>query len=120
MAISKALSLASLASLHAVWSIAGSGLSTTLPPRFAKAVAGQAAIRRITCNAIRYNMKVSISSFRDQGTEDVFDREDTKAARKACPVDLWKVTRRKEADQSGTGPRGLKSASGESSGGVKA
>jgi proteic killer suppression protein len=38
---------------------------------------------------------VSIASFRDQGTEDVFDREDTKAARKTCPVDLWKVARRK-------------------------
>lgn len=36
-----------------------------------------------------------IISFRDQGTEDVFNRKDTKAARKVCPKNLWKVTRRK-------------------------
>lgn len=38
---------------------------------------------------------MAIISFRDQGTEDVFDREDTKAARKACPPDVVKVARRK-------------------------
>jgi proteic killer suppression protein len=34
-------------------------------------------------------------SFRNQGTEDVFDRLDTKAARKVCPPDLVEVARRK-------------------------
>lgn len=50
---------------------------------------------RIMYNDTRYNVAVSIASFGDQGTEDVFDREDTKAARRVCPLDLWKVTRRK-------------------------
>ncbi len=36
-----------------------------------------------------------IVSFKDEGTEDVFDGRDTKKARKACPRDLWRVARRK-------------------------
>lgn len=36
-----------------------------------------------------------IVSFKDEGTEDVFDGRDTKKARKACPSDLLKVARRK-------------------------
>lgn len=36
-----------------------------------------------------------ISSFRDEGTEDIFDGRDTKKARKACPQNLWRVARRK-------------------------
>ena len=36
-----------------------------------------------------------IVSFKDEGTEDVFDGRDTKKARKACPSDLVKVARRK-------------------------
>lgn len=36
-----------------------------------------------------------IWSFRDAGTEDIFNRADTKRARKACPQDLWKVAQRK-------------------------
>ncbi len=36
-----------------------------------------------------------IRSFRDQGTEDVFDGRGTKAARKACPQRLWRVAQRK-------------------------
>jgi proteic killer suppression protein len=36
-----------------------------------------------------------IRSFANQGTEDVFDGEDTKAARKACPPNLWRVARRR-------------------------
>lgn len=36
-----------------------------------------------------------IASFRDEGTEDVFDGRDTKKARKQCPPDLLKVARRK-------------------------
>ena len=36
-----------------------------------------------------------IRSFRDRGTEDVFDGADTAAARRTCPRDLWPVARRK-------------------------
>jgi proteic killer suppression protein len=36
-----------------------------------------------------------IRSFRDQGTEDVFNGRSTKAARRACPQGLWEVARRK-------------------------
>ena len=36
-----------------------------------------------------------IVSFKDEGTEDVFDGRDTKKARKACPPDLVRVARRK-------------------------
>jgi len=36
-----------------------------------------------------------IRSFRDAGTEDIFNRADTKRARKVCPASLWNVARRK-------------------------
>ncbi|MBL7043231.1 MAG: type II toxin-antitoxin system RelE/ParE family toxin [Pirellulaceae bacterium] len=36
-----------------------------------------------------------IVSFRDRGMEDVFNGQNTKAAKKACPVTLWRVARRK-------------------------
>lgn len=36
-----------------------------------------------------------IKSFANQGTEDVFHEEDSKAARKACPVSLRRVAIRK-------------------------
>ena len=36
-----------------------------------------------------------IVSFKDDGTEHVFDGRDTKKARKACPSDLVRVARRK-------------------------
>ncbi|MEE8583503.1 MAG: type II toxin-antitoxin system RelE/ParE family toxin [Acidobacteriota bacterium] len=36
-----------------------------------------------------------IRSFRDRGTEDIFDGLDTSAARRACPPPLWGVARRK-------------------------
>jgi proteic killer suppression protein len=36
-----------------------------------------------------------IRSFADQGTEDVFNGRNTKAARQACPRDLWSVAARK-------------------------
>ena len=38
-----------------------------------------------------------IQSFRDRGTEDVFDGVDSRAARKACPTAIWNVARRKLA-----------------------
>ena len=32
-----------------------------------------------------------ISSFKDEGTEDIFNGRNAKAARKTCPESLWKV-----------------------------
>jgi plasmid maintenance system killer protein len=36
-----------------------------------------------------------ILSFRDEGTEDIFNGENTKAARKVCSQSLWKIAARK-------------------------
>ena len=36
-----------------------------------------------------------IRSFRDNGTEDIFNGKNTKAARKVCPEILWKIAVRK-------------------------
>lgn len=36
-----------------------------------------------------------IKTFKDSGTEDVFNNEDSKAARKQCPNTIWKVAQRK-------------------------
>lgn len=36
-----------------------------------------------------------IRSFRDRGTEDVFDGRRLRAARKTCPEAIWSVARRK-------------------------
>lgn len=36
-----------------------------------------------------------ILSFRDSGTEDIFDGRDTKAARAICPSNLWRVARKR-------------------------
>jgi proteic killer suppression protein len=36
-----------------------------------------------------------IQTFKNQGTEDVFDGKNSKAARKACPSSLWKIAVRK-------------------------
>ena len=36
-----------------------------------------------------------ILSFRNEGTEDIFNGENTKAARSSCPESLWKVASRK-------------------------
>ncbi|MCM0592400.1 MAG: type II toxin-antitoxin system RelE/ParE family toxin [Gloeotrichia echinulata IR180] len=36
-----------------------------------------------------------ILSFKDKGTEDIFDGNDSKDARKTCPVNLWNVAQRK-------------------------
>jgi proteic killer suppression protein len=36
-----------------------------------------------------------IRSFKDQGAEDVFNGRPTKAARRSCPPQLWKVAARK-------------------------
>ena len=36
-----------------------------------------------------------IVSFADTGTEDLFNRKDSKAARRACPMQVWRVVQRK-------------------------
>jgi toxin HigB-1 len=36
-----------------------------------------------------------IQSFKDAGTQDVFNGKNTKEARKTCPSSLWKVVSRK-------------------------
>jgi proteic killer suppression protein len=36
-----------------------------------------------------------IQSFKSTGTEDIFNGENTKAARKICPSSIWKVAARK-------------------------
>ena len=36
-----------------------------------------------------------LHSFRDVGTEDIFNSVNSKRARKACPTLLWRVARRK-------------------------
>lgn len=36
-----------------------------------------------------------IQTFKNKGTEDIFNGKNTKEARKACPPSLWKVASRK-------------------------
>ena len=36
-----------------------------------------------------------IRAFRNRGTQDVFNNDDTKAARKICPSSIWPVAQRK-------------------------
>jgi len=36
-----------------------------------------------------------IVSFKDQATEDIFNGVNSKAARKACPLSLWRIASRK-------------------------
>jgi proteic killer suppression protein len=36
-----------------------------------------------------------VNSFRDQATEDIFNGVNSRLARKACPVQLWKIAIRK-------------------------
>lgn len=36
-----------------------------------------------------------IQSFKDTGTQDIFNGENTRDARKSCPMSLWKVAARK-------------------------
>lgn len=36
-----------------------------------------------------------IVSFKDRGTEDIFDGIDSKEARKTCPINIWNVAQRK-------------------------
>ena len=36
-----------------------------------------------------------IQSFKNRGTEDVFNGKNTKNARKMCPQNLWRIARRK-------------------------
>jgi proteic killer suppression protein len=41
---------------------------------------------------------MSIRSFADRGTEDIFEGVDTKKARGVCPEELWPRARRKLDD----------------------
>jgi proteic killer suppression protein len=36
-----------------------------------------------------------INSFKNQGTDDIFDGKNSKEARKICPQDLWDIAARK-------------------------
>jgi len=36
-----------------------------------------------------------IKSFRGRGTENIFDRKNTRAARQTCPQQIWRVAQRK-------------------------
>ena len=36
-----------------------------------------------------------IKSFHDKGTEDIFDRRNTREARQACPQQIWRMAQRK-------------------------
>ena len=36
-----------------------------------------------------------IQSFKNRGTEDIFNGSNTKDARKCCPISLWKIAGRK-------------------------
>jgi proteic killer suppression protein len=36
-----------------------------------------------------------ILSFKDNGTQDIFNGDNTKDARKTCPITLWKIAARK-------------------------
>ncbi len=40
-------------------------------------------------------MNPMIASFRDRGTEDVFEGSDTRIARRTCPKAIWPAARRK-------------------------
>ncbi len=42
----------------------------------------------------RYHAFV-IREFEDKGTEDIFNGRDSKAARRSCPIELWRVAARK-------------------------
>lgn len=38
---------------------------------------------------------MAIKSFSNKGTEDIFDRNNTKDARQTCPQQIWQVAQRK-------------------------
>jgi proteic killer suppression protein len=40
-------------------------------------------------------MLFMIQSFKNEGTEDIFNGENTQAARKTCPQSLWRIAGRK-------------------------
>src|SRR3990172_13398953 len=48
------------------------------------------AIAWLPCYLVRM-----IISFKNEGTEDIFNGANTKAARKTCPESLWKIVARK-------------------------
>jgi toxin HigB-1 len=56
----------------------------------AQSIGGWLAISYYPCYHI-----FMIQSFRDKGTEDVFNGDNTRNARKTCPESLWRVATRK-------------------------
>ncbi|MDM8552256.1 type II toxin-antitoxin system RelE/ParE family toxin [Desulfobacterales bacterium HSG2] len=42
-----------------------------------------------------YHYAIMVQSFRNKGTEDIFNGKRTKAARKTCPPPLWPIAARK-------------------------
>ena len=50
---------------------------------------------RLTCFTVTVILRYVIRSFRNKGTENIFDGADTRAARKRCPQSLWAIARRK-------------------------
>lgn len=54
-----------------------------------------------------------IISFKDDGTRDIFDGNDTREARHACPVELWRSARKRlEALDSAQTLQALRAPSG--------
>ena len=50
-----------------------------------------------------------IKSFRNKGTEDIYDRKNTKDARHVCPQQIWRVAQRKlDQDDVGVALEALK------------
>ena len=62
-------------------------------PGYSQVVAKQVVILEITQYPC-YHM-IMIQIFRGKGTEDIFNGENTKNARKTCPESLWRVASRK-------------------------
>ena len=55
--------------------------------------AGHVAIGRVAC--VPCYRGTMITSFRDRGTQDVFNGKRTRAARRVCPQSVWRIAARK-------------------------
>lgn len=78
--------------LFTSWTSPGRTLSHAGVPRKTGSVRPgvQVAITRIPCY-----YAIMIRSFKDPGTEDIFNGHNTRSARKTCPQGLWPVAARK-------------------------
>ena len=56
---------------------------------------GHLPVRDVEIACIPCYHAIMIVAFRDEGTADIFDGKNTKAARKVCPEALWIVAGRK-------------------------